>query len=152
MLESEIVISLVQPAQAVALALRISVCFSREIARGSAAPFEIESTSTATRYRRGTARTVAEIVAASGPEVADASFYRPASSLAEGKILLGGRKAAGVAALFEPVVEARTIRGHIGAASAVKMSVSSILAKAVPSVSPPRLGDGRLGLASILFT
>jgi len=39
-LESEIVISLVQPAQAVAVALRISVCFSREIARGSAAPFE----------------------------------------------------------------------------------------------------------------
>jgi 3-hydroxyisobutyrate dehydrogenase-like beta-hydroxyacid dehydrogenase len=130
-LASEVVLSLVPPAEAIAVA----VCFARSLrGRGRADRKEhifIDGNSVSPR----TAVAIEKIVAAAGARMADASFFGPANSFDERNMMvLSGRAAYDAAALFKSLVaDIRVIDGDVGAASAVKMAIS-ILTKTLPAI------------------
>lgn len=129
-LESEFVVSLVPPAQAVAVASRFAGClhgFGRADGRDR---IFVDGNSISPR----TAVMIQATVAGAGARMVDASFFGPANSLDKGNVLvLSGPDAGQVATLFDSLVAVRTIGEDIGAASAVKMSVST-LTKTLPAV------------------
>lgn len=129
-LESEVVVSLVPPAQALAVASRFAECLH---GRGRVDVRErifVDGNSISPQ----SAVAIQATVGAVGARMVDASFFGPANSLdKENVLVLSGPAAARVATLFEGLVAVRTIGAAVGAASAVKMSVST-LTKTLPAL------------------
>lgn len=122
-LESEFVISLVPPAQAVAVASRFAGCVRGRGRVDGRERIFVDGNSISPR----TAVVIQATVVGAGASMVDASFFGPANSLGNDNLLvLSGPGAHHVAALFNSLVEVRTIGADAGAASAVKMSVSTL--------------------------
>ena len=130
-LESEVVLSLVPPAEAIAVAR----CFARSVRARDRVPRSelifVDGNSVSPR----TAIAIEKIVAKAGARMTDASFFGPSNSFDDRNIMiLSGPAARDAAVLLEGLAaEVRVVGGGVGAASAVKMAMS-ILTKALPAL------------------
>jgi putative dehydrogenase len=131
-LESEIVLSLVPPTQAVGVSCQFAQFLEDNRGGGdiSCSRIYVDGNSISPR----TAGVVLQAVSRDGAGAVKASFFGPASSLGKDNVVvLSGKSAMEVAALFESQVEVRVIGDEFNAASAVKMSMS-ILTKTLPAL------------------
>ena len=131
-LESEIVLSLVPPTQAIVVSCQFAQCLE-ERHRGGNIPCSqiyVDGNSISPQ----TAGVVLQAVSLAGAGAVKASFFGPASSLGQDNVIvLSGKPAMEVGALFESQVEVRVVGDDFSAASTVKMSMS-ILTKALPAL------------------
>lgn len=145
--ESDVVLSLVPPSQALA----VSRCFADCVAGHRSAPIFVDCNSVSPR----TARAIGAVIAASGASAVDCSIFGPADELGTSNVVVvSGEHARTVAALFDGLVDVRIAEGGFGAASAIKMSIS-IITKSLPALfleaTCASAASGQLGLMVALF-
>lgn len=149
-LESEILLSLVPPDQAVAVSCQFRQCMAGAPS-GAGPRIYIDANSISPR----TGAVVRRSVSNSGADAVKASFFGPASSLGKDNVVvLSGKSAGEAAALFAGLIDTVVAGEDFAAAAAVKMSMS-IMTKTTPvlfleSMSAAAAG-GQLGVTLELF-